>query len=66
LPPPQEDFRGYEISKDLDKFIYTYCSEETIFGNCKKLTIIEIPFNNKEALKRLKEKGFILSKRKKL
>lgn len=63
LPPPEESLRGYEISKELDKFIYTYCAEETIFGNCKRMEMIEIKFSDKVAMKRLKDKGFVLKVR---
>lgn len=66
LAPPSEELRTYEISSNLDGFYYAYCAKTSIFGNCKKFKEILVKFDDKDAMKRLRDKGFILRVRRNL
>lgn len=61
--PPEQMYRTYEISYSLDGFYYAYCSEFTIFNNCKKMSEIKISFDDKAKLKELRDQDFVLTKR---
>lgn len=63
--PPVERVRTYEIAANLEGFYYAYCKDKTIFGNCKEMGEIFVRFDDKERIKELRDKGFVLSVRSK-